>query len=162
MTVTADRPAGRTLSSTWHSSVAALPAEHRAPTPFHSREWAAAWQSVRTEQILGRHHLLLQDGPDRHRMSFYQVHDSPLWRALEGEAEVTARTWNGSVLYGPSVYGQYGGMPGAPVPVLAEAIHRGVALARKLPYSRGGERARSAGWDGSRLRLRRSQWHRAD
>ncbi|WP_030570190.1 hypothetical protein [Streptomyces aureocirculatus] len=69
MTLMALRPNSRTVNSSWHSSVAALPAKHRPATPFDSREWAAVWQSVRTEQVRGRHHLFLQDGPRQHRMS---------------------------------------------------------------------------------------------
>lgn len=126
------RPTFRTVTSSWHSSVAALPAERRPATPFHSREWAAVWQSVRTEQVRGRHHLFLQDGPRQHRMSFYQVNDSPLWRAMEGDAGVKHPTFDAEVLYAPSIYGEYGGLPGATVPVLAEAADRGRALAREL------------------------------
>ncbi|MEU2357699.1 GNAT family N-acetyltransferase [Streptomyces misionensis] len=132
MGMTAAHPVTRALNSSWHSSVATLPAERRAATPFHSREWAAAWQSVRTEQIRGRHHLLLQDGPRQHRMSFYQVSHSPLWRAMEGDAGVTRPTFEADVLYGPSVYSDYGGLPGATVPVLAETVDRGRALAHDL------------------------------
>ncbi|MFG3156740.1 GNAT family N-acetyltransferase [Streptomyces sp. NPDC048219] len=132
MTLTALRPNARTVKSSWHSSVAALPAVHRAATPFHSREWAAAWQMVRTELVRGRHHLFLQDGTRQHRMSFYQVSDSPLWRAMEGDAGVTRPTFEADVLYGPSIYGEYGGLPGAPVPVLAETVDRGRHLAREL------------------------------
>ncbi|MFE0135421.1 GNAT family N-acetyltransferase [Streptomyces sp. NPDC059037] len=112
--------------------MAALPSERRPATPFHSHEWAAVWQSVRTEQVRGRHHLFLQDGPRQHRMSFYQVNDSPLWRAMEGDAGVSRPTFEAEVLYGPSIYGEYGGLPGATVPVLAEAVDRGRALAREL------------------------------
>ncbi|MGW0538315.1 GNAT family N-acetyltransferase [Streptomyces sp. NPDC003032] len=132
MTLMTLRPNRRTVNSSWHSSVAALPAERRPATPFHSREWAAVWQSVRTEQVRGRHHLFLQDGPRQHRMSFYQVADSPLWRAMEGDAGVTRPTFDAEVLYSPSIYGEYGGLPGATVPVLAEAVDRGRALAREL------------------------------
>ncbi|MFJ6437838.1 GNAT family N-acetyltransferase [Streptomyces sp. NPDC091416] len=124
---------GDALSSSWHPSAAVLPAEHHAATPFHSREWAAAWQSVRTEHVRGHHHLFIQDGPHRqHRLSFYQVNNSPLWRAMEGDAGVTQPTFEADVLYGPSVYGEYGGLPGAVRPVLAEAVDRGRALAGEL------------------------------
>ncbi|ATM24568.1 hypothetical protein SMD44_p10069 (plasmid) [Streptomyces alboflavus] len=132
MTLMALRPNFRSVKSSWHSTVAALPAERRPATPFHSREWAAVWQTVRTEQVRGHHHLFLQDGPRQHRMSFYQVNDSPLWRAGEGDARVTRPTFEAEVLYGPSVYSEYGGLPGATVPVLAEAADRGRALARDL------------------------------
>ncbi|MFD4475993.1 hypothetical protein ACFWPU_07740 [Streptomyces sp. NPDC058471] len=37
MTLMALRPNPRTVNSSWHSSVAALPAERRPATPFHSR-----------------------------------------------------------------------------------------------------------------------------
>ncbi|GKQ33582.1 GNAT family N-acetyltransferase [Streptomyces sp. A012304] len=126
------RPHSSAVTSTWHSSVVALPAERRAATPFHTREWAAAWQAVRTEQVRSRHHLFLQDGPSQHRMSFYQVSNSPLWHAMEDDASVTRPTFEADVLYGPSVYGEYGGLPGATVPVLAEAVDRGRALARDI------------------------------
>ncbi|WP_329155836.1 GNAT family N-acetyltransferase (plasmid) [Streptomyces sp. NBC_01456] len=132
MSLTAVHPNVLSLNSSWHSSVVTLPAERRAATPFHSREWAAAWQTVRTEQVRGRHHLFLQDGPRQHRMSFYQVSNSPLWRAMEGDSGVTRPTFDADVLYGPSVYGEYGGLPGATVPVLAEAVDRGRALAHDL------------------------------
>lgn len=126
------RPHSSAATSTWHSSLVALPAERRAATPFHTREWAAAWQAVRTEQVRSRHHLFLQDGPNQHRMSFYQVSNSPLWHAMEDDAGVTRPTFEADVLYGPSVYGEYGGLPGATVPVLAEAVDRGRALARDI------------------------------
>jgi hypothetical protein len=132
MSVTTLRPNFSAVTSTWHSSVAALPAERRAATPFHTREWAAAWQAVRTEQVRSRHHLFLQDGPRQHRMSFYQVSNSPLWRAMEADAGVTRPTFEADVLYGPSLYAEYGGLPGATVPVLAEAVDRGRALARDI------------------------------
>ncbi|MFM9462684.1 GNAT family N-acetyltransferase [Streptomyces scabiei] len=132
MSLTALRPNSRAVTSTWHSSVVALPAERRAATPFHTREWAAAWQAVRTEQVRSRHHLFLHDGPRQHRMSFYQVSNSPLWHAMEGNAGVARPTFEADVLYGPSAYGEYGGLPGATVPVLGEAVDRGRRLARDL------------------------------
>ncbi|MET7605888.1 GNAT family N-acetyltransferase [Streptomyces avermitilis] len=132
MSVTAVHPNIRSLNSSWHSSVATLPTERRAATPFHSLEWAVAWQSVCTEQVRGRHHLFLQEGPREHRMSFYQVSDSPLWRVTERAAGLTRPTFDADVLYGPSVYGEYGGLPGATVSVLAEAVDRGRALAHDL------------------------------
>ncbi|MGW7197313.1 GNAT family N-acetyltransferase [Streptomyces chryseus] len=85
-----------------------------------------------TERVRGSHHLLIQDGERRHRMSFHQVHDSPLWRARELDAGVTQPTWDGAILYAPSVYGGYGGLPGATPPVLSEAVDRGRTLARNL------------------------------
>jgi hypothetical protein len=87
---------------------------------------------VRTEQVRGRHHLFIKDGQRQHRMSFYQVNDSPLWRSLEVRAGVTQPTFDGEVLYAPSIYGEYGGLPGATVPVLSEAVDRGRALAHDL------------------------------
>ncbi|MFI5867593.1 GNAT family N-acetyltransferase [Streptomyces sp. NPDC051546] len=132
MSLTTLHPNTRALHSSWHSSVATLPAERRPATPFHSRAWAAAWQTVRTEHVRGRHHLFLQDGPRQHRLSFYQVSSSPLWRAAEKRAGVTRPSFDADVLYGPSVYAEYGGLPGATVPVLAEAVDRGRALAASL------------------------------
>jgi len=132
MSLTALNPNVRSLKSSWHSSVGTLPVERRAATPFHSREWAIAWQTVRTEQVRGRHHLFVQDGPRQHRMSFYQVNNSPLWRAMEGVAGITRPTFDADVLYGPSLYGEYGGLPGATVPVLVEAVARSCALADDL------------------------------
>ncbi|WP_330351714.1 GNAT family N-acetyltransferase [Streptomyces sp. NBC_00582] len=132
MSLTALSPNSRAVTSTWHSSVVALPAERPAATPFHTREWAAAWQAVRTEQVRSRHHLFLHDGPRQHRMSFYQVSNSPLWHSMEGDAGVTRPTFEADVLYSPSAYGEYGGLPGAAVSVLGEAVDRGRALARDL------------------------------
>ncbi|MER5985641.1 GNAT family N-acetyltransferase [Streptomyces sp. NPDC001787] len=132
MSLTAVHPNVRSLNSSWHSSVASLPAERRAATPFHSREWAAAWQTVRTELVRGRHHLFIQDGPRQHRMSFYQVSNSPLWRAMEGQAGAARPTFEADVLYGPSIYGEYGGLPGATVSVLTETVDRSRALAHDL------------------------------
>ncbi|MER6367251.1 hypothetical protein ABT255_02535 [Streptomyces mirabilis] len=116
MTKTTLRPNSPAVTSTWHSSVVALPAERRAATPFHTREWAA-WQAVRTEQVRSRHHLFLHNGSRQHRMSFYQVSNSPLWHAMKGAADVTHPTFEADVLYGPSVYAEYGGLPAATLPV---------------------------------------------
>jgi hypothetical protein len=120
------------LMSSWHSSVADFPASRRYATPFHTPEWAAAWQSVHTERVRGHSHLLIQDGPRTHRMSFYKIHNSPMWRAIEAAAGVAESTFDGDVLYGPSLYAEYGGLPYASVPVLAEAAYRARALARDL------------------------------
>ncbi|GGV55860.1 hypothetical protein GCM10010245_88610 [Streptomyces spectabilis] len=109
-----------------------LPADRHPATPFHTAEWALAWQLVRTEQISTRQHLVLTDGPHLHRMSFAQVHTSPLWRALEAAAGVPRCTFDTDVVCGPSLYSPYGGLPGARGPVLAEAVDRGLALAREL------------------------------
>ncbi|WP_172384708.1 GNAT family N-acetyltransferase [Streptomyces sp. MNP-20] len=133
MTLTTLRSAAPGVISNWHSSVAGLPPECRPATPFHTREWAAAWQSVRTEQVTTRRHLLIQDGPHRrHRMSFSLVRTSPLWRGLEAAAGVSQPTFRTDVLFAPSPYSQYGGLPGARGPVLAEVLERGRALARDL------------------------------
>ncbi|WP_434598537.1 hypothetical protein [Streptomyces sp. A5-4] len=61
-------PENPPLCSSWHSSVATLPAEHRAATPFQSREWAAgtallADTPVRADQIAGQLLLIA----DEHR-----------------------------------------------------------------------------------------------
>ncbi|QCX82638.1 hypothetical protein C9F11_45390 (plasmid) [Streptomyces sp. YIM 121038] len=132
MTATSVRPRLHGVSSSWHPSAADLPADRHPATPFHTAEWAAAWQLVRTEQISTRQHLLLTDGPHQHRMAFAQVHTSPLWRALETAANVPRRTFDTDVLCAPSLYSLYGGLPGARGPVLAEAVERGHALAREL------------------------------
>jgi hypothetical protein len=129
MSLTALLARRRPLTATWHSSLTCLPTGRQPATPFHSREWAAAWQHVRTEQVRTSHHLLLQGDNGPHRLSFHQVQYSPMWRALEEQADVTD-TFQHDVLYGPTIYSQYGGLPGAPVPLLASAVERGRALAR--------------------------------
>ncbi|WP_371648952.1 hypothetical protein [Streptomyces mirabilis] len=62
MTMTTLRPNSPAVTSTWNSSVVALPAERRAATPFHTRE------------------------------SFYQVTNSQLWHAMEGAVGVAHPT----------------------------------------------------------------------
>lgn len=104
----------------------------QAPTPFHTIEWTRAWCNVTTEQVTD-HRLMqwpLKDGGSDH-LPFYRVAASPLWTALEGDAELDEPVWPGPVTYARSLYGVYGGLPDAPTGVLAEAVDEGRELARQ-------------------------------
>ncbi|MFJ2627693.1 GNAT family N-acetyltransferase [Streptomyces sp. NPDC087532] len=120
-----------TVRTSWHRTVASLPDERPAPTPFHSRQWAAAWQSPQVESALYQRHLLLNDGWHSHRLSYQLSDTSPLWNALESVTHRRHPVFSGPVVYAPSLYSQYGGLPGASALVLAEAVDRGRQLARE-------------------------------
>ncbi|WP_329583435.1 GNAT family N-acetyltransferase [Streptomyces sp. NBC_01361] len=131
MSVTTLRPALVPVTSSWHRSAATLPPETAAPaTPFHSRTWSAAWQKVTTEPVLRHQHLHLEEGGRTHVLPFQLIDSSPMWRALELGAGVARPTWTEPVVYAPSMYGEYGGLPGASRAVLAEAVDQGRWLTR--------------------------------
>ncbi|MGW2657197.1 GNAT family N-acetyltransferase [Streptomyces sp. NPDC001478] len=115
----------------WHRTIASLPEDWPAVTPFHSRQWAAAWASPQVEAALGHRHLLLTDGQRSHRLSYQTSDASPLWRALERDTHRRTPVFSGPVVYAPSLYSQYGGLPGASALVLAEAVDRGRQLAQE-------------------------------
>jgi Acetyltransferase (GNAT) domain len=113
---------------------AAPPAESRAPhalTPFHSPQWGRAWADVRTEKVSAYRLLQFPTAGRNHHLPLYLVDSSPLWRAMEGDAGLgSPHTGASAVLRGPvtfarSLYAEYGGLPGAPGAVLAEAVDRG-------------------------------------
>ncbi|HWU10999.1 MAG TPA: GNAT family N-acetyltransferase [Streptomyces sp.] len=115
----------------WHRTIASLPEDRPAVTPFHSRQWAAAWQSPQVESVLAHRHLLLSDGQRTHRLSYQLSDNSPLWKALESDTHRRTPVFSGPVVYAPSLYSQYGGLPGASALVLAEAVDRGRQLAQE-------------------------------
>ncbi|MCX4681341.1 GNAT family N-acetyltransferase [Streptomyces sp. NBC_01433] len=128
MTTAPARPTGQ---SSWHSTINTLPGEEPAATPYHSRAWAHAWQSISSEPVLASRHLALYDGSRRYRLSYQLIESSPMWTAVEGDAGLPEPVWQEPVLYAPSIYGEYGGLPGASPLVLAEAVDRGMELARE-------------------------------
>lgn len=127
MTVTLLSPGVR---AHWHRTIALLP-EDRPATPFHTRQWAAALQSPQVESALAHRHLLLTDGHHNHWLSYQLSDTSPLWSALEADTHRRAPVFSGPVVYAPSLYSQYGGLPGASALVLAEAVDRGRHLAQE-------------------------------
>ncbi|MET9777973.1 GNAT family N-acetyltransferase [Streptomyces sp. NPDC006367] len=128
MTVTSLSSAVR---ARWHRTIASLPEDRPAATPFHTRQWAAAWQSPQVESALAHRHLLLTDGQHSHRLSYQLSDTSPLWKALESDTHRRNPVFSGPVVYAPSLYSQYGGLPGASALVLAEAVDRGRQLAEE-------------------------------
>lgn len=128
MTVTSLSPGVR---AGWHRTIASLPDARPAATPFHTRQWAAAWQSTQVEAALAHRHLLITDGQRTHRLSYQLSDTSPLWNALETDTHRRTPVFSGPVVYAPSLYSQYGGLPGASALVLAEAVDRGRQLARE-------------------------------
>jgi hypothetical protein len=61
MSLTTLHPHARRVTSSWHPTVATLPSERRAATPFHSPQWAAAWQSGALHTGLNRQVLRAWD-----------------------------------------------------------------------------------------------------
>lgn len=126
------RPATARARATWHRRADQLPDLHLPPTPFHTQQWAQAWQYVHTEPVLYYRHLNITHGPATYRLPFHLIDAPPLWRAMELGAGVAEPAWRGPVLMAPSVYGEYGGLPGAPAAVIEEAVEHGLALAAEL------------------------------
>ncbi|MEE1736440.1 GNAT family N-acetyltransferase [Streptomyces sp. BE147] len=120
-----------TVRTSWHRTVASLPDERPTPTPFHSRQWAAAWQGPHIESALSQRHLLLNDGQYSHRLSYQLSDTNALWKTLESVTRRRHSVFSGPVVYAPSLYSQYGGLPGASTLVLAEAVDRGRQMARE-------------------------------
>jgi hypothetical protein len=119
-----------------------------SPNPFATRAWAAAWERVHTEPVLGSVCVGI-DGPDGYlAVPLYLVERSPLWTAYEAHAGVPP-VWPGSVVYGPSPYAVYGGF-GAIGPVAGEIVTQGLAYARDSGASAvvfpGLTRERVAAW----------------
>jgi hypothetical protein len=128
MTVTSLSPGVR---ARWHRTIASLPEDRPAVTPFHTRQWAAAWASPQVESALEHRHLLLSDGQRSHRLSYQLSDNSQLWNAVESDTHRRTPVFSGPVVYAPSLYSQYGGLPGASALVLAEAVDRGRQLAQE-------------------------------
>lgn len=139
MSVAMRSPAPTAIRSSWHNSVSTLPPETGAATPFHTVEWAAAWQGVRTEKVIRRTHLLMEHGRHRFRRRFrlplHLIENSPLWTALEGAAGLSRPVWQYPAVFGHSIYGEYGGIPGAPISVLTEAVEQGLSVASQWSAS---------------------------
>jgi hypothetical protein len=93
---------------------------------------------VTTEQVAG-YRLMQWPQPRRtYQMPYFLVGSSPLWDAMEGDSGVREPVWQRRpVTYARTLYGEYGGLPGAPRVVLATAVERGLELA--------------AGWDSPAL-----------
>lgn len=98
-------------------------------TPFHTAQWGRAWEHVTTEQVTDFHLRQWPLPEQTHHLPFYRVEHSPLWTTLEGDAQTSAPVWQGPVTYARTLYGTYGGLPGAPLAVLADAVDRGRHLA---------------------------------
>jgi hypothetical protein len=130
MSLAPSRPAVRTR---WHYAASSLPPDTDAapPTPFHTRAWATAWESVTTEQVLSRRYLELRDARGAHRLAYHLVDTSPFWESMASQPGTAAPVWDQPVLYAPSLYGEYGGLPGAGRHILAEAVDAGLRLARE-------------------------------
>ncbi|SFF74501.1 Acetyltransferase involved in cellulose biosynthesis, CelD/BcsL family [Actinacidiphila alni] len=109
----------------------APPSTATEPTPFHTAQWTSAWGQVTTELFTDRHVMRWPvDGAVSH-LPYYRTVHSPLWTAMEGDAELPGPVWRGRpVTYARSLYGEYGGLPAAPPGVLAHALDRGLDLAR--------------------------------
>lgn len=103
-----------------------------AMTPFHTAQWSTAWRRVTTETVTHSHILTWPNAarPADH-LPYYRVANSPLWTAMERDAGVTAPVWPGAVTYARTMYGEYGGLPGAAPAALASAVDRGLVLASR-------------------------------
>ncbi|MFC8125419.1 GNAT family N-acetyltransferase [Streptomyces sp. NPDC057302] len=102
MTLMTLRPNTRAVKSSWHSSVAALPAERRPATPFHSREWAAVWQSVHTEQVRGRA-LVRELGTEALVIANIPPAERTLWREARTPDTEVVLPWAHRARVGASV-----------------------------------------------------------
>jgi len=120
-----------TAALPWRGSALPATADSDVLTPFHNPQWGRAWARVRTEEI-SAHRLLQWPLSDRtHHLPLYLVDSSPLWHALEGDAGLAAagKVFRGPVTFARTLYGEYGGLPGAPRVVKAEAVDRGLQVA---------------------------------
>ncbi|MGP9017608.1 GNAT family N-acetyltransferase [Streptomyces sp. BR1] len=120
-------PSVSSLRVAWRNRAEQPPQPALAASPFHSAAWSRAWDRVTTEPVLRRRHLHLDNGPVQHRLALDLVDDSPLWRAATADTGHGA-FWDKPVVYAPSLYGLYGGLPGAGPQVLAAAVDHGLGL----------------------------------
>jgi hypothetical protein len=119
----------RTVLSLDYPSAGLIPSWPAAATPFATREWAAAWERVRTEPVLTATHLEVATREVRHVASFYLTAGSPVWQIYEQTADV-APLWAGPVIYGPSPYATYGGFGLDGGAAVGEIVDYGLAFAR--------------------------------
>jgi len=105
----------------WYATADQVPAWPSAPTPYATREWARAWQQVRTEPVRDARCARVTTGVQTCVATYYLVTHSPAWAAFEAEAGV-GDAWQGQpVVYGPSPYATYGGV-GAAMPATLRAV----------------------------------------
>ncbi|WP_420036065.1 GNAT family N-acetyltransferase [Streptomyces sp. cg28] len=118
------------LAATWYERADQLTQQAQPASPFHTTAWSQAWDHVTTEPVLARRHLQLDDTTTQQHLSFSLVDDSPIWQAATAGTS-TDTPWDGPVLYAPSLYGLYGGMPGASLPMRTAAAEHGLDLAAR-------------------------------
>ncbi|WP_203863474.1 GNAT family N-acetyltransferase [Planobispora rosea] len=117
----------------WLEHAADAPAALPLPEHIHQTPaWASAWERLRTEPVLAHRHLLLSapSGAPERLLSFYLIDGSPFWTSYEQPLGM-APVWDGPVIYGPSMYAEYGGLGvGATAAQLAAAVDGGRELMR--------------------------------
>jgi hypothetical protein len=93
----------------WYQDAEQAPPTRAPRHPGQHRTALAAWNSVTTERVRDRRHLLLPDPiGDGELVTFALVEHSPYWTGWERTAGVWP-IWTGPVVYAPSPYAAYGG-----------------------------------------------------
>ncbi|MEY9848474.1 hypothetical protein ABH940_005577 [Streptacidiphilus sp. BW17] len=120
-----------TTSVRWFERASDLPPV-RAALPWHSNQFAAAWEAASPERILARHYLHLDESAQT--VAFNLVASSPFYDRLLLDAQ-TQLDWPSPVLVAGTLYAEYGGAGGATAQSAASTLHHGRVLARDLGAS---------------------------
>lgn len=115
----------------WFDRAADLPPV-RGQLPWHSNQFAAAWESAGPERILARHYLHLEEPAQN--IAFNLVASSPFFDRLQHEAQ-SELAWPAPVLVAGTLYAEYGGAGGATPASAAATLLHGRILARDLGAS---------------------------
>jgi len=115
----------------WFDNASDLPPV-RGQLPWHSNQFAAAWESAGPERILARHYLHLEE-PGQN-IAFNLVASSPFFDRLAYEAG-SELLWPAPALVAGTLYAEYGGAGGATAASAAATLAHGRVLAHDLGAS---------------------------
>ncbi|MEY9960998.1 GNAT family N-acetyltransferase [Streptacidiphilus sp. MAP5-52] len=120
-----------TTAVRWFGRASDLPPV-RGALPWHSNQFAAAWEAASPEHILARHYLHLDDPSQT--VAFNLVTSSPFFDRLLHDAQ-SQLAWPAPVLVAGTLYAEYGGAGGANAHSAATTLRHGRILARDLGAS---------------------------